>query len=407
MADRVLTSAERNKRSPSPLRVYGLGLTDEELAYHHGMKVGVSKYSLINENVEKSAFKQCWTSYFEYDFTCLPDSTDQFTVMTTSGQGSATSSPNQTQKSFNTSSLSGLVTELGVATSGLPGPISVALVGQGAPLIHTRGATTITNRMFIDTTNDRTGTSIAVDPAITCPFTGLGPVDIRWQPVQVRFKAINATSLVEKGGSAYLMQPLNHTHITGVIDRSQMMGRGIFKAFPMCEVATGPDEWVVMEPRNGLCSFSGFDSGSPSSTLEDALAFIQFVNTTGSNQRITLIMEIDWQLAGLSVKGLAEPHIESDAASDRAKRVNSVLKTSNILPSEQKGRELIASGIAVHDNPAMQAVLSPRLLTEASASQGSHPVVKHLKEAFGHHLERLAKAGFSRLVSALEAPPIV
>jgi hypothetical protein len=133
--------------------------------------------------------------------------------------------------------------------------------------------------------------------------------------------------------------------------------------------------------------------------LEDAFAFVQVENNTDNPQTYQVLVEIDWQLAGLAVKGLASPHIENKVAGDHAERVNSIMQTANLSPSQQRSKgpgESVASAVAIHDSPALQAVISPTPFS--ATSPRSHPVARSMLAALGRHSVAIARSGFSKVL---------
>lgn len=372
-------------------------LTDQEVLHHEAVKRGArTGFALLNENIEPTEVKQHFTTSYSFLANAVAGKSKQISLMSTVGQSASSSLPGETPKAFGSMYLTGIGDAV---TNALPGPCARSDAAQvSACVVET---TSDYGKLCLATTSADGGFALAKTAVTECPFeysAVTGAHALRWQPICARIRVENVTIGSNRGGLGYVIQPTNAISGT-TIDHSALMNKGIYRVFSDGEIRedSNVDGWVTLEPRVGLCAFSGMVNSATSASLGEALGFIVLESPGGgATQQFSIFLEIDWQLGGTAIRGIGLPHVVPGASQDRAREANQLMRTANILPSDQKGQESIPAALALHSSPALQQGISrvphPR--------SGQHPVLSHIRKFLGKHVKTLAQAGLDGAIGA-------
>lgn len=398
-ANRVSKSSMRSS-APRNLGAESF-LTIQELDHHESVKRGSrARFALLNENIEQTEVKQQFTTSYEFGATAAVGGGFQVTLMSTCGQDPSCPSAGDTPKAFGSLFLKGVGSAIG---TGLPGPCARSDVVQPSSCVLTGSLSTGT--LALKTTSAVSGFMLAKDAITACPFgydATTGAHALRWQPVCIRVRTENVTIGSNRGGVGYLIQPTNALE-GSTVERSQLMNKGIYRVYDDGEISEPKNEngFATLEPRSGLCSFSGMRSDfETTESIGDAMCYIVLDNPSGVAQAFKVFIEIDWQLGGTLIRGIGSPHIVPASAQDRAREANQVMRSANILPSDQRGKESIPAGLALHASPALQSQLSGGRPIPRVGDKSAHPVLSHVKKFLGKHLHKIAEIGMEGAIAA-------
>jgi len=404
-ADRSMAAKVKKQPLPTTPHAHAM-LTEEEAEYHSALRGGTeTPKPLINNNIEDSGHSQSFRS----DYLVAVTANDYSQVTVISAVDSQVDS--DTPKGFWSTPVLGVD---GAGLGGSPGPTTEggATPLPAAGVLHADSANP-TPGVMMATTLNASGYMAAVPPVNPCPFVSPDndqAAALRWQLVKLRVKVINTTSGQDRGGVGYIIQPTNRPRdLAGTrVAPMQFAARGIFKTLNNCETKSSDDDWVTLDVRDGLCAYHACGSGG-STDLTNSALFLYFDRSGAAPQTLRVYIQLHWSLAGTVVRGIAAPHVVCAQAADRAAETNMVMRNSNIVPSEQRGKEHIAAAMALHSSPALQAMTavaahSPLHYATKAVHDIAHPAVKLVKQFAGRHLPRLVEAGLTGLAKrALES----
>jgi hypothetical protein len=374
-------------------------LTPEEIEFHGSCKDAQRvSYPLENNNIEPSIHQQQFTGRYMFNSTINSNTTVQFNIM------SATSSltDSDTPKSFSSPLL-----ELATGVYGVPGPADNATTYVSAAVTSGTLTAPSTGSIGINSTVPFLGSSVQAHASVVpVPWKGLmnDGSYLRWQLAAVRVRLINTTPGAKRGGMAYLFQPTNRLDQTNLgaptVQIPKLSSLGVFKAYNDMTIGSNKKP-ACLVPRSGLAAFHHAYSGSGAAYTGDlgsAAAFVIMDNTTAEQQNYTLIIELDWMLAGLAVRGIAGPHLIPKSISDRAAEANNVMRVANIIPSEQSAKEHIPAAVALANSPALQLAVHPRVIPQSKTGFMNHPVVQVAKSLVGRHARSIIESGVKGLL---------
>jgi hypothetical protein len=365
-------------------------LTQMEADYHHSCKTGQPCMPLTNHNIEPSIVKQKFTGRYLQSFTVGAGTSVQITVT-----GALNSNPDSnTPKAFSGLKMIGV----GAAPTSQANAGPTGLGADPSGCVSWSGINA--NDSYIkQTTSAAAGYSVPLTSVPLCPFAAAindGRV-LRWQIGNIRVKTVNMTKGSDKGGLAYVISPTNTLpSASGSHPVSDLMTLGYFKTYEDMEIKGQGDGWVVVPPRDSASAFHYTSTATTSVELNSPAAYIILSNSAGVYNNVELMLEVDWVLAGQNVRGIGSPHVVPAEVQDRVNEVHAVMRSANILPSEQSGKEHIPAAMSLAGSPSLQAVaagsLDPRAVQETTMS--------HLKRFVGKHAAALASAGAQHLVGA-------
>ncbi len=370
-------------------------LTESESSYHDWLKGRDDSlhHALPNFNVEPTIAKQKWRGRYKTMLTVGSNTTT--TVLVNSAVTSSADyggGAGETQKAF----LSKVITNSGgVGVAAVPGPADSGGLTAGALLVGNQtGADAITLEGGSCTTPVGYYNVIASDPV--CPFTGTSSDGniLRWQLVRIRVMTDNLTKGSDRGGQATIIQTRNNCNDIGATAQAAaFLNRGIYRVFDdmnITEPTTGTTpRWVSMDVRPGLQAFHCANTSSANARAGAAAAIIAFFNATTVSQSVMLYVELDWELAGTAVRGVATNHVVCPLAADHAREVSQAMRAAGVMPSQQGPAHSVAAGLKLANDRALQvATHGPNAPRESIAAS--------VKKIVGHPLvQKLAASGFA------------